>query len=357
MKILVSVQHPAWAHQFRYVIKELEKRGHTVKVLAINKDRDLELLDAFGIDYDVISRSSGKNILEKGMIFLNTVWQIFKKSWVFKPDMYIGRASPMMAINSFLFRKPHIVFEDTELSGFCLELAKLFTDVIITPNCFRKDLGRKQIRINAYKETFYLHPNYFTPDKSVLSRIGLSPDDRLIILRFVSWQAHHDFGHKGLTIDEKRKVVEEFSKYGRVLISSEGPLPEEFEPYRITVSAENLHHLLSYASLHFGEGGSVATEAAMLGTPSIFISPLAKDLGNFQELESKYDIVYSFQDTEKAIQKAVELLKLPDLKAQWGEKQRVLLSEQIDITRFMVDFYENYPASANSAKTNMKGTS
>ena len=97
MKILLSIEHPAWAHQFKYMIKELENKGHIIKDVAINKDSDLELLDIFNIQYEVISNTSGKNIVEKGFIFLKTTYKIFKASLKFKPDVYIGRASPMMA--------------------------------------------------------------------------------------------------------------------------------------------------------------------------------------------------------------------------------------------------------------------
>jgi len=98
MKIIISIEHPAWAHQFKYIIKELQNKGHEVKVLAINKDRDLELLDAFNIDYEIISNYSGKNFFEKCFIFLNTTLNIFLICRKFKPNIFIGRASPMMAI-------------------------------------------------------------------------------------------------------------------------------------------------------------------------------------------------------------------------------------------------------------------
>jgi uncharacterized protein len=347
MRILISIQHPAWAHQFRYVIKELEKKGHTVKVLAINKDRDLELLNAFGIRYESISNTSGKNIIGKALIFVNTTLKISRISRKFKPDMYIGRASPMMAINSFLFRKPHIVFADTELSKFSLFISKLFSDVIITPNCFKIKLGKKHLKINAFKEMFYLHPNYFQPDPSVLSESGLSPEDKFIILRFVSWQAHHDIGQKGLDIEAKRKAVKELSVYGKILISSESPLPDEFEAYRITIPPEKIHHLLYYATLFLGDSQTMTSEAALLGTPAIrsnsFVGP--DDMGNFKELENKYDIIYSFQKADLAIEKALELLQMPNLKSIWKNKQKRLFADQIDATGFMINFIETYPDS------------
>jgi len=241
MRILISIEHPAWAHQFRYVIKELEKKGHTVKVVAIKKDVDLELLDAFNIKYDVISNFSGKNIFEKGLIFLKTTCKIFTISHEFKPDLYVTGASPMMAINSFIFGKKNIIFEDTDNSTFCLFVARLFTDVIATPTSFKKNLGKKHLRVDTFKEFFYLHPNWFKPDPSVLKELNLSANERFIILRFVSWDAHHDIGHSG--IKDKVKYVKELEKYGRVLITSEGKLDPELEKYKITVSVDKLHDL------------------------------------------------------------------------------------------------------------------
>ena len=91
----------------------------------------------------------------------------------------------------------------------------------------------------------------------------------------------------------------------------------------------------------------MTTEAAILGTPAVrcnsFVGP--KDMGNFIELEQKYDSIYSYQDSRQAIQKAVELIQQPDLKKQWAKKRQKLLADKIDVTHFMVDFIENYPDS------------
>ena len=77
------------------------------------------------------------------------------------------------------------------------------------------DLGRKQLRYNGQLELAYLHPNYFSPDPSVLDEIGLNEDDTIIFLRFVSWTASHDVGEHGV----KRKIdlVNELAKFGKGL--------------------------------------------------------------------------------------------------------------------------------------------
>ena len=42
------------------------------------------------------------------------------------------------------------------------------------------------------------------------------------------------------------------------------------------------------------------------------------------------------------ISKAAELIRRPDLKAEWKQKLDILLEDKIDVTQFMVDFVEHY---------------
>lgn len=321
------------------MIKILLKKGHDVKVVAIKKDLDLELLDTFNIPYEIISNSSGKNIIEKGFIFVWTTFKIFLISLKFKPDFFIGRASPMMAINSFVFRKPHIIFEDTETSTFCLNIAKIFSTLIITSYSFKKDLGKKHIRINSCKELFYLHPKYFQPDPDVLTELNLKPSERFIIIRFVAWTAHHDIGQHG--IQDRIGLVKSLEKYGRVLISSEGSLPKEFEQYLIRISPEKLHSLLYYATLYVGEGGTTASEAAILGTHAIHISTIAKHCGIFNDL-NHFGLLWTTETDNGTIMKAKELLMYPHLKRIGCNKRDILISKKMDGTEIMLWCIENY---------------
>ena len=69
------------------------------------------------------------------------------------------------------------------------------------------------------------------------------------------------------------------------------------------IPKSKIHDLLYYATMYIGEGASMASEAAVLGTPSIYINPLR--LGYLDELEKKYGLVYNIPNPKKAIQKAI----------------------------------------------------
>ena len=344
MKIILSLEHPAWVHQFKYIVDNLKQQGHEVKIVAINKDVTIDLLGAYNIPYEMISESSGKTVLEKGLIFLKTTWNIFKICLTSKPDMFIGRASPMMAINSFLFRKPHIVFEDSEPSRFCLFLCRMFSDAIITPECFTTDLGRKQIRIAANKELFYLHPRYFRPDPRILELMHLEREDRFAILRFVAWNAHHDIGQHG--IRDKIGFEKRLESLSRLYITSEDTLPDDLIGYQITIPPERIHEILYFAALFFSDSQTMTTEAALLGTPAVRCNSFVgkNDMGNFVELE-EHGLVVNCRSEEEGIDVATSILNAPDSKIEWTKRRDSLMEEKIDATAFMTWFIENYPRS------------
>jgi len=193
-----------------------------------------------------------------------------------------------------------------------------------------------------------LHPNRFTPNPAVLTELGLAEGDPFIIVRFISWQASHDVGQYG--VRDKVRLVKALEQYGHVLITSEGALPPELQSYQIRGDPEKLHDLLYYATLYVGEGGTTAAEAAVLGTPSIFVSSLAKTMGNFIELEETYDLLYSFTDGSAALDRAIEILQDPASQKNWKIKRDRLLKDKIDVSTFMIWFIENYPMSFTEMK-------
>ncbi|MEG0125556.1 MAG: hypothetical protein RR816_05685, partial [Clostridia bacterium] len=115
MKAMISIDHPAWAHQFRPILGLMKARGDQVRTLAIEKDGDTALLLSFGIPYVLCAHSTGKNVFEKGCLFLglclNHAWHALR----YQPEILIGRASPMMAVAAWVARKPHLIYEDTEV--------------------------------------------------------------------------------------------------------------------------------------------------------------------------------------------------------------------------------------------------
>lgn len=347
LRVLVDVGHPAHVHFFKNMIWNLEEKGHEVKITARDKEISLDLLDAYGFRYENLGKSR-RGLVNKAFGMVTIDYNLYKITRRFKPDILTGIGSMYAAQVGGLINKPSIIFTDTEHAKVGNNwLTFPFTTTICTPSCFKGELGRKQVRYDGYHELAYLHPNYFKPDPLVLDELNLTKNDKFIILRFVSWEASHDIGHTGFTTGMKLKIVNELEEHARVFITSEAKLTKNLEKYRISVSSEKIHDLLYYATMYIGEGATMASEAAVLGTPSLYVNPLS--LGYISEESEEYGLVHIFSNQEKgqlqSLQKALELLQDANLKREWQKKREKLLEEKIDVTGWMTEFIENYPNS------------
>jgi len=348
MKILIDVGHPAHVHFFRNAINEWEDRGHEVIITARDKDVALSLLKACGFNYIYLGKSE-KGTLNKGLNMLKLDYNLLKLTKKLKPDVMLGIHDPYIAQVGRLARRPSIIFTDTELVRYTW-LVFPFSSTICTPASFKLNLGSKHVKYNGYHELAYLHPNYFEPNPRILEEANLSRDDEYIIVRFISWSAYHDSDLRGLS--SEIGLIKALEKYGQVFISSERRLNKELEKYRLPVPPEKIHHLLYYAQLYIGEGGTMAAEAAILGTPAIHIESTSNGLasgnftGNFLELRDKYGLLYFYPNQDQALKKAEELLEEGKaVKKMWKIKRKKLVEDKIDVTEWMVNFVENYPES------------
>ncbi|MBN1994966.1 MAG: DUF354 domain-containing protein [Anaerolineae bacterium] len=341
MRVLIDVGHPGHVHFYKHVIWNLQKQGHEVLISARDKDVTLALLDYYQFPYRVLS-AIGKGFWGLAAEFLKREWALLRLMQEFKPDVVTEIGGLFIAPVCKLLRKPSLVFTDSEPVPLDRYLTYPFASAIYTPDCFMRDLGKRHARYAGYHELAYLHPNYFKPDAGVLDELGVSKDEPFIVLRFVAWKASHDIGQYGFSIEFKREIVQTFGRYGRVFITSETPLPEEFEPYRITVPPHRIHDVLYYTRLFMGDGATMATEAGILGTPAVRASSMALSMGNFVELMERYNLVYSYYNPTQALSKAVEFLEQKDAKKEWRQRREKLLAEKIDVTRFLVNVIQNH---------------
>lgn len=352
MRILIDIGHPAHVHLFRNFAHIMQNNGHKILFSCRDKEFEIALLRANGFDFVSFGKKY-KSIAGKiyGLCkFDLKEWQTCCK---FKPDILLSHGSPYAAHAAWLIKRPHISFEDT-YNFEQIKLYEPFTDVILTASYEHPVISQKEIRYDGYHEIAYLSPKYFIPDETIFKQFGLSVDEKLSILRFVSWNASHDRGHIGISMEYKIKAVKQISQYSRVLISSEGELPKELEKYRIKLSPDKIYDIMAYASLVYGESSTMAEEAAMLGVPSIYYNN--KSTYYTRHLEKQYGLIYNFreseEDQEAGIQKAIELLTTPSLANVYKQKSNLMLREKIDVTAFMVWFVENYPQSKQIMQEN-----
>lgn len=350
MKIIIDLGHPAHVHYFRNFIKIMENKGHKFFVSARNRPMIHYLLNQFTIPF--YNRGKGKNgVIGKILYMFYADLLLMKRALDFKPDIFISFASPYAAQVAWLLRKPHVVLDDTEHAKFGHLFYKPFSATFLNPYCFYKSFGSKQIFFKSFVEYMYLHPSYFKPDTSMYSFLGISPSEKYIILRFVSWQANHDIGQSGLDHQTKLGLIDLLKGKYKIFISSEGGFSDnQLSKYAIKIPPEKMHDALYFAEFFVTESGTMASEAAILNTPVVYVNSLPL-MGYLQE-EEKAGLLFHFSDSKGVIDKVSELMALDDIKNHFKSKNQKLLENLIDPTAFLVWFIENYPESVRIMKDN-----
>lgn len=345
MKILVEIGHPAHVHFFRNAVKIWRNQGHELSIVSREKELTNYLLRAYGIDAVSISKAGqGAAGLFKEMLWRDyRLWKLARK---FKPDIMTSIGGTWISQVSKLINKPAVVFYDTENATLSNAITYPLVAALCTPKCYQRNtrLGIRHLRYPGYHELAYLHPNYFQPDQQILSAFRLRPCDRYFIVRFISWGAGHDLREKGISLREKIALVELLSAHGRVFITSEDHLPPELQKYSSSIPPERIHDFMAYADMVVGESATMASEAAVLGIPAIFISDTGRGYTSEQQ---RYGLVYHFTNKEmgKAFKVVDSLIRYPDLRATWQRKRKTMLLDCTDVTSFVVDFINGYPGS------------
>lgn len=339
MRVLVEILHPAHVHFFRNAIFDWQQRGDEVLVLSREKDVANQLLEAYGIPYESISRLGRSKVELISEMAVRDV-RMWRRARRFKPDVLVGIMGVTIVQVAKLLRKPAIVFYDTENAKLTNRVVYPLAHSVCTPECYSAPVRGRHVTYPGYHELAYLHPNRFTPDPEVVRRAGVDPNSTFFVVRFVSWQASHDVGETGFDLDLKRRTVRLLEEKGRVLISAEGALPSDLERLRFSAPPEEMHHFLAFAKLLVGESATMASEAAVLGTPAFYIADTGR--GYTDEQEQRYGLVHNFERHRafEALEKMESLLA----DARLGERAKAarenLLSERIDTTRWLIDYVD-----------------
>ena len=339
MRVLFDVCHPAHVHLFKHAIAELEATGHEVLVTSREKEVTLDLLDAYGIDHEVLS-TQGEGGLALALEWVKREFRLLRRARRFDPDVIVSHINIAAAHASAVLGCPNLVFNDNEEAArMAGPLVHPFTTEVATPASFSENLGDVQNVYRGFHELAYLHPDRFEPDPERLRRHGVDPEDPYSVVRLVSWGAYHDAGKEGLTAEGRQQLVSTLAEHGDVYITSEEPLPAEFDDYRLPVPPEAIHDLLAHANLYVGDSHTMAIEAGLLATPAVRFNFLVDDgdLGGYDVLGDEYGLVRSTADVEEGLALVAELAADPDAGERWEERRRRLVDETIDVTDFLLD--------------------
>ena len=314
MNILFDIAHPAHVHLLRNVYFKLVENGHNVYVTVKDIPSAIGLLNEFSIPYIYLG-SKGDSLFSKAI--LQIMYNIKVWGLVVSKRIQIGFSSSLTLAHISKVTKMHSIIlddDDDAVEPLFVKWGHPFADVVLSPACVER-ASSKLISYAGYHELAYLHPTRFTPDVRVLEEIDLTEIDTFFILRFNAFKAHHDVGVQGLSIENKRKLIAYLETKGKVFITTERNIDDEFKKYQLLLSPEKIHSLMYYATMLVGDSQTMTSEAAVLGTPAIRCNSFVGRISVLEEEEHNYKLTFGFLplQADEMFKKIEDLLAMPDL--------------------------------------------
>lgn len=332
MKVLVDIGHPAHVHFYRHAFERLTGAGHEVVVTSREKECAVDLLEAMGMRHRCLSRQNDGRPQGMGREYIARLRSLVSLVRAEQPDVLTGVGGIFAAHAGLLCRRPSVVFYDTENAVLQNGLTYPVATRLYVPECYTGwTPSRRTVRYRGYHELAYLRPERFVPSRKVaVEQCGLAPVGDTFLIRVVSWQANHDLGEQGWSETTLRGVVQRLEQQGRVIISTESPLPLDLANRAYHGPPEHLHHLLAFCRGCVGESATLASESAVLGVPAVYAAQTSR--GYLDDIERRYGLVATLGATDAdAVCRGVD--DLLAIKTEDTEvRRRRLLDDTCDVT-------------------------
>lgn len=324
------------------MVRELRERGHATAILARDKDVTSQLLERLNLEHSTVGKAGSRGRMGQLAELLQRDLVLARFARGFKADVIVTRNPAGVHAARLIGALGIFDTDDGSAAGLHFRAARPFAHFLTSPDCLPENWGPRHIRYRGYKQSAYLHPEHFTPDPGVLDELQVRQGERFFIVRFVAMHAAHDSGESGMPASAKREVIDRLLRHGRVFLSCESGVPEEWAHLAYRLAPDRLHDALAFADLVVGDSQTMTAEAAVLGTPSIRSSTFAGRISYLEELEHRYGLTWGFhpRDTPAFLRRLDALLASPSLRGAIAEGHARMLKDKVNVASWFVDFIE-----------------
>jgi predicted glycosyltransferase len=228
---------------------------------------------------------------------------------------------------------PTVLFLDDYEYKLAFELEKMTASCIVVPICIPIK-GKKILKYSGFNQLAYLHPNYFTPVKSVLREYGLTQNNYVFIREVSNTTLNYSGLEEGL-LSEVCPYLKDMG-FEIVLSLENKDLKRQFEDYCVILNepVSDIHSLLHYASLTIASGDSMSRESCLVGTPAIYTGK--RDMAINRELIKK-GCFFKVDEVSNVMQQVKEIIENDIKKETEYTIQKAIKNEWDDTTQVIID--------------------
>lgn len=258
--------------------------------IVINSKDVLEgLIKKEGWDYTNIfpkgrNTSIKPSIIKSALKFLLTLFRLELYLWKRKRfDVFV--TDDALVVNGWIRRIPSFIFNDNDIETIKInKILFYFATKIISPaTTFLGQFENKKLSFKGNKALAHLHPKYFNYNENILLKLNLFKY-QYIVVRLSKINATHDFNNTSISDSDLEKIFAIINDHYSIVISSERKISNEFQKYLYTGSPSEFSNILYFAKLFITDSATMASEAAIIGTPNVLINRVGKKCGVNKDL-------------------------------------------------------------------------
>ena len=334
MKIWVDVLTPKHYLMTYFMYPGLEKR-HEVLVTGrryVELEKVMERMPP-PFNIEPIGIHGGKGIESKLKASIGRMEGLVSWASAKRPDLCISFGSPEAARVAYGLKIPHIMVNDSPHSVHVARLtaplsSKVLTPWVIPANAWKKFGVNEVLRYRALDPVTWLRRREFWP--SLTYEEGLCRD-AIVIREEESFASYLEPDGDGLELamliakrfPEKRVVLLRRYEKGKV---------ERYGNLFVLKSSFFGPNILLQARLFIGRGGTMTTESALLGKPTI--SDFILKPTYVEKFLIKEGLVYRVEGREELISLIEKMLG--------RRKRKDIMKDMIDPMRFILDVIEDF---------------
>ena len=286
MKIFIDILTPKQCMLFARLSERLTKRGHEIFQTTREYREVLQLLHLKGIHVKVVGKHGGGRLLDKLKANAERTLQLTTLIEKWKPDVAVSFSSPEAARVAFGLGIPHICINDSPHAEAVARLTIPLSEMLLTPKIIPKKAwtkfgisADKIVQYNALDAWAWLKD--FKPNEKILTELGL--DKARLILTFRTEETFASYllqraqkipiivsTIRELLQTSRDTQVVVLPRYEGQISALKGIFHEKVVICHTTIDAASL---LSFTSVFVGAGGTMTSEAVLLGVPTFSCYP------------------------------------------------------------------------------------
>jgi predicted glycosyltransferase len=279
VRVWIDLDNSPHVHFFAPLIAALGQRGIETALTVRSHAQTEELARSYGMDFTVVGRHpvSTHLVLRVSSTFSRAL-QLAKFVRRHRPVIAMSHGSRALTLAAWAMRIPAMMFFDYEHSSQSLINlpSRTLVPAVIPREMFR--IGDDKLaRYPGFKEEVYIYD--LNPDRTVLPRLEIDPEQLIITLRPPATWAHYQ---DPLSDRLLRSLVDRLRRERNAQVIVLPRTPEQATalksaynmaepPFRILDHAVDALSLMWYSDAVFSGGGTMVREAALLGVPTFSI--------------------------------------------------------------------------------------